>query len=219
MFSDLIKSKKSPSQARIDQLLKELFSADSEREDEDGDEMDKGGALDYLKRHRGEGDSARAALKSYSTEEMQKAEGEDEDGDELEEKAKRASEEMGELFDEDEDKAEDKAEDKDEDKAEDEDKDEDEDEDKDEDKDEDEDMKKGDMSKEDKAQRRDLMSRAYSIIDDLSDEQLSDFLSASEIKKALIMGVIDRLSTPELKEFCSPEQANGATGAEPMSED
>ena len=44
MFSDLIKSKKSPSQARIDQLLKELFSADSEREDEDGDEMDKGGA-------------------------------------------------------------------------------------------------------------------------------------------------------------------------------
>jgi hypothetical protein len=213
MFSDLIKSKKSPSQARIDQLLKELFSADSEREDEDGDEMDKGGALDYLKRHRGEGDSARAALKSYSTEdgdELEKAE--DEDGDEIEEKAKRASEEMSELFDEEGDKAEDKAEDKD--KAEAEDKDEDEDE----GEDEGEDMKKGDMSKEDKAQRRDLMSRAYSIIDDLSDEQLSDFLSAAEIKKALIMGVIDRLSTPELQEFCSPSQANGATGSEPMSE-
>lgn len=211
MFSDLIKSKKSPSQARIDQLLKELFSADSERdEDEDSDEMDKGGALDYLKRHRGE--SARAALKSYSTEgdELEKAEGEDsdEDGDELEKKAQRASEEMSELFDEAEDGNEDDSEDKAEDKAED----------KDEDEDEGEDMKKGDMSKEDKAERRDLMSRAYSIIDDLSDEQLSDFLSASEIKKALIMGVIDRLSTPELKEFCSPEQANGATGAEPMSE-
>jgi hypothetical protein len=213
MFSDLIKSKKSPSQARIDQLLKELFSADSERdEDEDSDEMDKGGALDYLKRHRGE--SARAALKSYSTEddELEKAEGEDsdEDGDELEKKAQRASEEMSELFDEAEDGDEDDSEDKDE--AEDGDKDEDE------DGDEGEDMKKGDMSKEDKAERRDLMSRAYSIIDDLSDDQLTDFLSASEIKKALIMGVIDRLSTPELKEFCSPEQANGATGAEPMSE-
>jgi len=211
MFSDLIKSKKSPSQARIDQLLKELFSADSERdEDEDGDEMDKGGALDYLKRHRGE--SARAALKSYSTkdegDELEKAEGEDsdEDGDELEKKAQRASEEMSELFDEAEAEDSEKAEgDKDEGGDEDEDE-------------SGEDMKKGDMSKEDKAERRDLMSRAYSIIDDLSDEQLSDFLSASEIKKALIMGVIDRLSTPELKEFCSPEQANGATGSEPMSE-
>jgi hypothetical protein len=209
MFSDLIKSKKSPSQARIDQLLKELFSADSERdEDEDGDEMDKGGALDYLQRHRGE--SARAALKSYSTEddELKKAEDEDsdEDGDELEKKAQRASEEMSELFDEAEDGNESK----------DESKDENEDEDEDEDEAEAEGMKKGDMKA--KAERRDLMSRAYSIIDDLSDDQLTDFLSASEIKKALIMGVIDRLSTPELREFCSPEQANGATGAEPMSE-
>lgn len=212
MFYDLIKARKeSPSEARINQLLEELFSADSERKSED---IDKGGALDYLKRHK---QSARDALKGYGAEgddmdmDMEKGKGsEDEDERSEERKAMESeakeqderseereameseAEEQGELF-----------------------KDEDEGEDEDEDEGEDEDMKKG---MDAKAKRRDLMSRAYSIIDDLSDEQLDEFLSAREVKKAQVMGVLSRLTTPELADFCSVDAAQGAQGSEKLSE-
>lgn len=206
MFYDLIKARKAgPSEERINQLLEELFSSDGDQMDK-GDEMDKG-ALNYFKRKQ----SARDALKGYGAEDMdegdelEKGEGsEDEDDERSEEREAMESEakEQGELFeDEDGDKP----------------KGEDEGEDEDEDDDSAEDMKKGeDMDA--KAKRRDLMSRAYSIIDDLSDEQLDEFLSAREVKKAQVMGVLSRLTTPELADFCSVDAAQGAQGSEKLSE-
>ena len=206
MFYDLIKARKEgPSEARINQLLEELFSSEDKSED-----IDKGGALDYLKRHK---QSARDALKGYGAEDMdegdelEKGKGsEDEDDERSEEREAMESEakEQGELF-------------KDEDKDEDEDEDKDEDEDEDEDEDKDEDMKKG-ANMDAKAKRRDLMSRAYSIIDDLSNEQLDEFLSAREVKKAQVMNVLSRLTTPELADFCSVDAAQGAQGSEKLSE-
>lgn len=203
MFMDLIKAKKTaaPSEERINQLLEELFSSEDKSED-----IDKGGALDYLKRHK---QSAQEALKGYGygydDGDMKKGDeldkGEDKDDDEREEEREAMdseSKDQSELFkDGDEDK--------------------DDDEDGDKDSDEDEDMKKGaDMDA--KAKRRDLMSRAYSIIDDLSDDQLDEFLSAREVKKAQVMGVLSRLTTPELADFVGVEAAQGAQGSEKLSE-
>ena len=204
MFYDLIKARKAgPSEERINQLLEELFSSDSERK---GDEMDKG-ALSYLDRHKA---SARDALKGYGAEDMdegdelEKAKGSEDEDERSEEREAMESEaeEQGELFeDEDSDKAEDEDDDEDDDEAE----------------DEGEDMKKGD-DMDAKAKRRDLMSRAYSIIDDLSDEQLDEFLSAREVKKAQVMGVLSRLTNSELADFCSVEDAQGAQGSEQISQ-
>ena len=75
--------------------------------------------------------------------------------------------------------------------------------------DEGDDMEKG-AEMGDKEKRRELMSAAYSIIDNLSDEELSNFLAAREVKKAQIMGVLSQMSTSELAELVSVEEAQGA---------
>jgi hypothetical protein len=75
--------------------------------------------------------------------------------------------------------------------------------------DEGDDMEKG-AEMGDKEKRRELMSAAYSMIDNLSDEELSNFLAAREVKKAQIMGVLSQMSTSELAELVSVEEAQGA---------
>lgn len=69
---------------------------------------------------------------------------------------------------------------------------------------EDEDMEKG------ADERRAMMDRAYSLIDNLSEAQLKAFLSEHEISKALAMMVIGSMETSDLKELVSFEAANGS---------
>jgi hypothetical protein len=73
--------------------------------------------------------------------------------------------------------------------------------------DDDEDMEKG-MS------RREMMNQVYSMVDDLSDEELDSFLSDRQIKKAQVMAIFEQMPTSDLKELVSAREANGA---EPMS--
>lgn len=74
--------------------------------------------------------------------------------------------------------------------------------------DDDEDMEKG-MS------RREMMNQVYSMVDDLSDEELDSFLSDRQIKKAQVMAIFEQMPSSDLKELVSAREANGA---EPMSE-
>ena len=73
--------------------------------------------------------------------------------------------------------------------------------------DDDEDMEKG-MS------RREMMDKVYSMVDDLSDEELDSFLSDRQIKKAQVMAIFEQMPSSDLKELVSAREANGA---EPMS--
>lgn len=73
--------------------------------------------------------------------------------------------------------------------------------------DEEEDMEKG-MS------RREMMNQVYSMVDDLSDDELDSFLADRQIKKAQVMAIFEQMPTSDLKELVSARAANGA---EPMS--
>jgi hypothetical protein len=84
------------------------------------------------------------------------------------------------------------------------------DEDMDEDEDEDEDMEKG-MS------RREMMDKVYTMVDDLSDEDLDKFLSDRQIKKAQVMAIFEQMGTGDLKELVSSKDANGATPMQALS--
>jgi len=70
-------------------------------------------------------------------------------------------------------------------------------------------MEGGD-DKSDKEKRRELMSAAYSMIDNLSDDQLEEFLSAREVRKAQVMAVLGQMSTAELGELVGAKDAQGA---------
>jgi hypothetical protein len=70
-------------------------------------------------------------------------------------------------------------------------------------------MEGGD-DKSDKEKRRELMSAAYSMIDNLSDDQLEEFLSAREVRKAQVMSVLAQMSTAELGELVGAKDAQGA---------
>jgi hypothetical protein len=69
-------------------------------------------------------------------------------------------------------------------------------------------MEGGD-DKSDKEKRRELMSAAYSMIDNLSDDQLEEFLSAREVRKAQVMAVLGQMSTAELGELVGAKDAQG----------
>jgi len=73
-----------------------------------------------------------------------------------------------------------------------------------------EDMEKG------KSERRAMMDRAYSLIDDLSEEQLRAFLSEHVISKAIAMMVLGNMPTSDLKELVSFEDANGSPVGGPV---
>lgn len=91
--------------------------------------------------------------------------------------------------------------------------DEDEDEDEDEDIDEtDDEMSKG-VSKE---ERRAMMSKVYSMVDDLSDKELEAFLASRQVKKAMVMGIFNQMSNNELKDFVSSDAVNGFSKIENM---
>ena len=76
--------------------------------------------------------------------------------------------------------------------------------------DEEEDMEKG-MS------RRDMMDKVYSMVDDLSEEELSQFLSSREIKKAQAMAIFSQMSNSDLRELVSVAEANGSKLREPLA--
>ena len=84
-----------------------------------------------------------------------------------------------------------------------------------------EDMDEEDMDEEDmekaRSERRAMMDRAYSLIDDLSEDQLRAFLSEHAISKALAMMVIGGMSNSDLKELVSFEDANGSPVGGPVS--
>lgn len=67
----------------------------------------------------------------------------------------------------------------------------------------------GGEDKSDKEKRRELMSAAYSMIDNLSDDQLEEFLSAREVRKAQVMAVLGQMSTAELGELVGAKDAQG----------
>ena len=78
-----------------------------------------------------------------------------------------------------------------------------------------EDMGEEDMEKG-KSERRAMMDRAYSLIDDLSEEQLRAFLSEHVISKAIAMMVLGNMPTSDLKELVSFEDANGSPVGGPV---
>jgi len=80
------------------------------------------------------------------------------------------------------------------------------------DEDEDEEMEKG-MS------RREMMNKVYSMVDDLSDAELDQFLSSREIKKAQAMAIFDRMSNSDLKDLVSVSAANGEGSMEALNMD
>ena len=61
-----------------------------------------------------------------------------------------------------------------------------------------------------------MLERVEAMLEGLSDEELSDFLSSREVKKALAQSVFSAMTAAQLAEVMSPEQANGATLAEPV---
>src|SRR5210317_1208797 len=73
-----------------------------------------------------------------------------------------------------------------------------------EDLDDDEDMEKGAMS------RREMMNQVYSMVDDLSDDELNSFLSDRQIRKAQVMAIFEQMPTSDLKELVSSKDANGS---------
>jgi len=79
-----------------------------------------------------------------------------------------------------------------------------------------EDMGEEDMEKG-KSERRAMMDRAYSLIDDLSEDQLRAFLSEHAISKAIAMMVIGGMSNSDLRELVSFEDANGSPVGGPVS--
>jgi hypothetical protein len=171
LFTDLIKAmkqpaSKQPSEARLNELMAQLFSSATDKDEEDtaqapksakkGYTMDKGG-LSYFEQNGRDG--AREALDKAAEIEIE-LDGEEDEGDESESEEGDGMEKGAEMGD--------------------------------------------------KEKRRELMSAAYSMIDNLSDEELSNFLAAREVKKAQIMGVLSQMSTSELAELVSVEEAQGA---------
>lgn len=77
-------------------------------------------------------------------------------------------------------------------------------------------------SKEEPAEmsREDMLERVSEMLEGLSDEELSAFLTSREVKKALAQGVFAAMSAAQLKELFSPAEANGAEAGdlEQMSE-
>jgi len=76
--------------------------------------------------------------------------------------------------------------------------------------DEDEDLEKG-------LSRREMMSKVYSMVDDLSDSELDKFLSDRQIKKAQVMAIFEQMPTSDIKELVSARDANGSAPMTPVA--
>ena len=68
------------------------------------------------------------------------------------------------------------------------------------------------LEKGEEDERREMMDKVYSMIDDLSDEELTRIIESRTMKKALAMNVVNSMSTQALSEFCSQMEANGEQG-------
>jgi len=64
--------------------------------------------------------------------------------------------------------------------------------------------------------REEMIERVEAMLEGLSDEELSDFLSSREVKKSLALSVIERLDMSAMSQLVSTDEANGAQGAEPL---
>ena len=58
--------------------------------------------------------------------------------------------------------------------------------------------------------RREMMNKVYSMVDDLSDDELNAFLADRQIKKAQVMAIFEQMPTSDLKELVSSKEANGS---------
>lgn len=77
-----------------------------------------------------------------------------------------------------------------------------------------EDMEKAEEEDEEgeEDERREMMDKVYSMIDDLSDEELTRIIESRTMKKALAMNVVNTMSNQALSEFVSQMEANGEQG-------
>ena len=64
--------------------------------------------------------------------------------------------------------------------------------------------------------RRGMMDQVYSLIDNLSDEELQAIIDSKSMKKAMVMNVFSQMSNQELADFVSQTSANGEQGMEQM---
>jgi hypothetical protein len=213
MFQDLIKSTKSTKsksaesaktdEQRVEELLNQLFSA--EQSDKGAGEMDKGAG--YMSEEAGEMDKGALSWKRQLTERAKSlmspapepANGSEGEALKACDKDNMSKGEGEESMSEEENKGEESMSGE-------------------ESKDEEESTKpaegEGEMSREE------MLERVSEMLEALSDEELSDFLTSREVKKALAQGVFSAMSAAQLKELFTPEQANGAEAGdlEQMSE-
>ena len=83
--------------------------------------------------------------------------------------------------------------------------------------DEDETEDEDEMEKADgKGRRRAMMSKVYSMVDDLSDKELEAFLQSRQVKKAMVMNVFNQMNDAELSDFVNTDTVNGFTKMENM---
>lgn len=191
MFTDLIKSSKTPTKTdtnksadkRVEELLAQLFSAPpvkkGDMSEEEGAEMDKGGAMAWRRELTERAKSLMSPTDEEANGQAAKACG-DYKGE-----MKKAEEEEGSMSEEEGSMSEEEGADREEEGAE-------------------------GMSREA------MLERIEAMLEKLSDEELSDFLASREVKKALAQSVFSAMTAAQLAEVISPEQANGATLAEPV---
>ena len=76
----------------------------------------------------------------------------------------------------------------------------------------------GEMFKGDDAdERRELMDQVFSLVDDLSDEELRSIIESRAMRKAMAMQVFDSMPTSELADFVSQQTANGEAATEDLA--
>lgn len=210
MFQDLIKSTKTKSaesaktdEQRVEELLNQLFSAEqSEEMDKGAGEMDKGAG--YMSEEAGEMDKGALSWKRQLTERAKSlmstapeaangSEGEALKACDKDNMSKGEGEESMSEGEGEESMSEEES--KGEESAE-------------------PAEEEGEMSREE------MLERVSEMLEALSDEELSDFLTSREVKKALAQGVFSAMSAAQLKELFSPTEANGAEAGdlEQMSE-
>jgi len=209
MFSDLLKSTKTPvktktdadkkaADARVEELLAQLFEkgegAEMESEGEgaemesegEGAEMDKGGAMAWRRQLTERAKSLMSPTEEEVNGAAMKACGDGYKGG----KMKKAEEEEGDMSEEELPRE-------------------------DTDREEEEEPRKEEEGAEE-MNRGAMLERVEAMLEGLSDEELSDFLASREVKKALAQSVFSAMTTAQLAEVMSPEEANGATLAEPL---
>ena len=62
--------------------------------------------------------------------------------------------------------------------------------------------------------RREMMDKVYSLVDNLSDEELQAIIDSKSMKKAMVMNVFSQMSNQDLADFVSQTSANGEKGME-----